>query len=45
MSRRARLSFSSKTKVMPVGLGASAPLVGAAAVGFGVLRRSEASCT
>jgi glucokinase len=44
MSRRARLSFSVGTKVMPVGLGASAPLVGAAAVGFGVLRRSEVGC-
>ncbi len=42
VARRCRLSFSASTRVIPVGLGASGPLVGAAAVGWRATGRASA---
>jgi glucokinase len=42
LSARARLSFSAQARIVPVGLGESAPLVGAAAVGWRAGRADEA---
>ncbi len=41
VERRCRLSFSKPTRVIPVGLGASGPLVGAAAVGWHAAGRTD----
>ena len=41
IDERARLSFSAGTTVRPAGLGADGPLVGAAAVGYRLLRGSD----
>ncbi|TMK89241.1 MAG: ROK family protein [Actinobacteria bacterium] len=40
LDARARLDFSAGARIVPVGLGAAGPLIGAAAVGWGGLRAS-----